>query len=120
LVLQAQEVFQKFLIFQVAKEMSILQADTTLTDEEKAVAGSEQGLAYSGIGRLLKCPLRDLTGTPAPHGSFLSFCGIPMLLKMKKKKPNKPENNVELWLYKAIQAGPFPSPSEMWSWYGAG
>jgi hypothetical protein len=43
-----------------------------------------------------------------------------MLLKMKKKKPNKPENNVELWLYKAIQAGPFPSPSEMWSWYGAG
>jgi hypothetical protein len=31
LVLQAQEVFQKFLKFQVAKEMSILQADTTLT-----------------------------------------------------------------------------------------
>jgi hypothetical protein len=89
LVLQAQEVFQKFLIFQVAKEMSILQADTTLTDEEKAVAGSEQGLAYSGIGRLLKCPLRDLTGTPAPHRSFLSFCGIPMLLKMKKKKTRK-------------------------------
>jgi hypothetical protein len=89
LVLQAQEVFQKFLKFQVAKEMSTLQADTTLTDEEKAVAGLEQGLAYSGIGGLLKCLLRDLTGAPAPHRSFLSFCGIPMLLKMKKKKKNQ-------------------------------